>query len=297
MSLDTAGNVYVTGHTASTNFPVSQNAFDKNHSGSGGQGVGDDVFVSKFDSLLTMLLASTYLGGSAWENGYAIINDAQGNVYVTGTTSSTNFPTGPNAYDKTYDGGTSIAGDIFISKFTDDLSALSASTYLGKKQKESTGALCIDSNENLLIAGSTASSDFPTTYGSYNEIYNGGAGDIFIVRLDSLLSLDPVQAKFHANPLTGHAPLIVQFTDSSTAIQPITSWKWDFNHDGIYDSQEQNTMDTWESPVSSTLRAIWAVDSRNFFAVGDGAGVSRGLIQASVSGVIAAREISKRILG
>jgi PKD repeat protein len=248
MSLDAAGNVYVTGHTASTNFPVSQNAFDKNYSGSGGQGVGDDVFVSKFDGLLTKLLASTYLGGSAWENGYYMATDAQGNVYVTGTTSSTNFPTGPNAYDKTYDGGTPFAGDIFISRLNNDLSTLFASTYLGKKQKESTGALCIDSNQNILIAGSTASSDFPTTYSSYNEIYNGGAGDVFIVRLDSLLSLDPVQAKFHANPLTGHAPLTVQFTDSSTAIQPITYWKWDFNHDGIYDSQEQNPSWTFNDP-------------------------------------------------
>lgn len=257
MDLDHEGNVYVTGHTASTNFPVSENAYDRTYSGSGGQGVGDDIFISKFDSTLTTLEASTYLGGSGWENGFAIVADKNGNVYATGTTSSSNFPTSADAYDNTYDGGPRNYGDIFISRLNDDLSILSASTYLGKNQKESTGALCFDSNGNIIIAGSTASPDFPTTFDAYNEIYNGGAGDIFIVKLDSLLSMDPIQTRFFGDPLTGHAPLNVQFIDSTKAIEPITSWKWDFENDGTFESEQQNPSWTYADPgVYSVLLEV-----------------------------------------
>jgi len=120
IALDTSGNIYVTGQTNSINFPMSGSvAYDAFLNGS------FDVFVSKLNGKLTSLLASTYLGGSSIDVGNSLTLDASGNVYVTGSTSSSDFPTTTGAYDTSFG-----SYNIFVSKLDGNLANLLASTYL-----------------------------------------------------------------------------------------------------------------------------------------------------------------------
>jgi hypothetical protein len=106
--LDKSNNVYVTGVTGSSDFPVTPGAYSQIVN-------GGDVFVSKLNSRLTRLLASTYLGGSDnpyGEWGHSLGLDSLGNVFVTGITCSADFPVSPGAYQITRGG----YFDVFVSK-------------------------------------------------------------------------------------------------------------------------------------------------------------------------------------
>jgi hypothetical protein len=108
IALDSSGNAYVPGGTLSSDFPTTVGALQTTYGG------GNDAFVSKLNSSGSALVYSTYLGGSARDQGQGIALDSAGNAYVTGGTGSTNFPTTAGAFQTTYGG----SGDAFISKFS-----------------------------------------------------------------------------------------------------------------------------------------------------------------------------------
>jgi hypothetical protein len=120
IALDPSGNAYVTGYTASTNFPTL-NPRQAVKSG------GNDAFVTKLNSAGNTLVYSTYLGGSGNDQGKAIAVDSSGNAYVSGFTSSTNFPI-QGTLRPTYGGGTF---DAFVFKLNASGSTLAYSAYLG----------------------------------------------------------------------------------------------------------------------------------------------------------------------
>jgi hypothetical protein len=175
------GSVYVTGLTKSVNFPFTTGTNDSIYSGGT---FGGDVFISKFDSTLGTLLGSTYLGGSMDEWRISIALDENENVFVCGETESQNFETTPGTYNAAHNGGS----DIFISKFTNDLTTLSASTFFGKSNYEEALAIRLDGNENVVITGYTKSSNFPTTAGAYNQVYYGGERDAYVAKFDNNLT-------------------------------------------------------------------------------------------------------------
>ena len=173
VALDSTGNLYITGYTNSSEFPVTTGAYDTSYNGN------YDTFVSKLNKELTNLLASTYFVGG---NPNSIVIDSSGNIYIAGTTSSADFPTTTWAYDLFLDGST----DAFISKFDSELKNLIASTYLGGSGSDRVYSMELDNNENIYVCGYTTSSDFPTSADAYDTSYD--LYDIFVSKLNNGLT-------------------------------------------------------------------------------------------------------------
>ncbi len=163
ITVDSSGDAYVTGRASSTNFPVTPGAFQTT--------CADPVycwnaFVTEINSSGSALVYSTYLGGSGGDQGLAIAVDSAGSAYVTGTTSSTNFPVTPGAFQTA---GT--AHSSFVTKFNPAGSALVYSTYLGGADPSTVGnSIAVNSTGNAYVGGSTYSIDFPTTPGAFQTV-------------------------------------------------------------------------------------------------------------------------------
>lgn len=173
VALAADGSVVVTGGTWSEgDFPLTAQAYDDSHNGL------RDVFVLKLDPTGTALLFSTYLGGSGQEEGVAVAIGAAGETAVTGWTFSTDFPTSPLAYDADHNG----SADIFVSLLHANGADLLASTYLGGAQDDRSTGLALATGGDLVVAGYSASPDFPATPGAWDGHLDGTV-DATVTRL------------------------------------------------------------------------------------------------------------------
>ncbi len=126
---------------------------------------------------------ATYLGGSGDDAGYGIAFDSAGNAYVTGPTSSINFPviagghSGANA-------GTGGTTDVFVTKIAPDGSTLVYSTYVGGSGDDSGNSIAVDSSGDAFVAGGTTSTNFPATTGAFQTALNGTPGNAFVFELN-----------------------------------------------------------------------------------------------------------------
>lgn len=171
IAVDPAGNAYVTGRTQSVNFPTTTSAPQKTLRGNA------DAFVTKLNAAGSALVYSTYLGGNEHEEGSGIAVDAYGYAYVTGTTSSTNFPTTAGAFQ------TAAIGkqDAFVTELVPAGSSYFYSTYLGGSDADFGQEIAIDGAYNAYVTGYSYSTNFPATPGAFRTS-NSGQQDAFVTK-------------------------------------------------------------------------------------------------------------------
>ena len=197
VAVDTEGNVYVTGYTYSTDFPVTTGAIQTTNNGETNQYKPNNAFITKLNSTATALVYSTYLGGSGaasyfGDTANAIAIDGSGSAYVAGQTYSTNFPVTEGAFQTVNHAAASTgqASNGFITKLNPTGSGLVYSTYLGGSQNEDgevegVNGLAVDSSGNVYVAGTTGSSDFPIMQGSFQTSYTPAASNAFVTKLNA----------------------------------------------------------------------------------------------------------------
>jgi uncharacterized repeat protein (TIGR01451 family) len=194
IAVDAAGNVCVTGLTSSDNFPLANAAQPVR-----GAGFKADAFVTKIASSGASLLYSTYLGGPGSgalgeDVGQGIAVDGFGNIYVSGRTSSTNFPVTPGADQTNFNA--SLRTEAFVAKLNPDVvgpPSLIYASYLGGSGNDADPAnanfcrVAVDGLQNFYVAGLTTSTNFPVTAGAYRTNFSGGSifGDAFIAKFAS----------------------------------------------------------------------------------------------------------------
>jgi hypothetical protein len=170
IAVDSLGQAYVAGSTASSNFPLSL-PIRNNLGGSRA------AFALKLNAIGNTLLYSTYLGGTTYDQGTAIAVDFSGNAYIAGDTQSPDFPV-LAAAQATLGGGT----DAFVTRLTPS-GTIWFSTFLGGASNEHAGGIAVDSVGNIYVGGGTFSTNFPIVGGFQGT--NGGNQDAFITKLNA----------------------------------------------------------------------------------------------------------------
>ncbi|HET9177352.1 MAG TPA: SBBP repeat-containing protein [Terriglobia bacterium] len=188
IALDASGDASITGITYSPAWSTPMTGFQTTYGGAG------DGFLTTINTNLCgagagSILYSTYLGGSALDQGNGVAVDATGKVYVTGLTKSTAFPTTSGVYQTTckLNSQSGCDGDAFVSKIDPSqtgAASLLYSTYVGGSAGDSGNSIAVDLNNDAFIAGTTNSTDFPVSTAVFQSAYGGGNSDAFVTELN-----------------------------------------------------------------------------------------------------------------
>ena len=168
VTIDGVGKFYVTGVTASPDFPVN-NALQP------GFGGGTDAVLTKFNAAGSVSMFSTFLGGSGDEDARGVAVDQYGSLFVTGFTTSGNFPLFRELK------AVPAAQEVFITSFTNDGRKHRFSTYFGGASGEVGQGITLGRKNRIVVVGTTGSSDFPTK--SAHQPALGGGNDAFLLQL------------------------------------------------------------------------------------------------------------------
>jgi hypothetical protein len=198
IAVSAAGNAYVTGGTDSSDFPVTPGAFQN------AKAAGQDAFVTELNAAGNALAYSTYLGGAGDDFGFDMALDVSGNATIAGPTNSTDFPTTADAIQSAYGGGNN---DAYVTTLNPTGTGLVFSTYLGGSNSDAALAVAVDAAGSIYLAGSTFSTDFPTTPGAFQTVL-AGASDAFVAKIvfssfDVCLTDDGNGDSFQFNSTTG----------------------------------------------------------------------------------------------
>ena len=205
---DDLGYLYSGSTAFGVDYPVTVGAFQENFSG----GI-TDIAITKYDTNGTSRIFSTYLGGSKDELPHSMVVNSNNELFVLGTTGSSDFPVTASAFEDVFLGGSSFfpaglgvsfpnGSDIFVSRLSNNGGSLLSSTFLGGSENdglntaprlkfnyadEIRGEIDIDNNNNVYIVSSTYSSDFPVTSSAFQPIL-AGEQDGCIIKMDNQLS-------------------------------------------------------------------------------------------------------------
>ena len=172
IAVDGSGNAYIAGYTYSDSFPQVNAPYQ--HSRHGGQ----EGFVSEVKNDGSGLVFSTFIGGSADDLCNGIALDPSGNVYVVGTTGSSDLPIPNRSYNTGYNGG---ASDIFVAKYAPAGQSIAWTTFLGSHGTEDGNSIAVDANGNVYIAGDSNSDQYPVTRDATQGSRGGGYDAVFSV--------------------------------------------------------------------------------------------------------------------
>lgn len=220
MALDSFENVFVTGYTNAGSFPVTSGVYDNSFGGS------TDVFISKLNNVGTILIHSTFFGGSSADYGYGIATTKLDEPVVTGYIASTGLTMSSNAYDNSYNGGTY---DGFVLRLNSSFSSMIYGSYIGGGGMDGGQSIITDDFGYAYVCG-FASSTFPVTAGAYDITYNGGNYDAFLLKICT--GLNPT--------VTVNPSVVCENSALSLSGQPggLNSYNW--SGPGSYSATGQN---------------------------------------------------------
>jgi hypothetical protein len=196
------GDLLIGGSTQSINFPITDGVFKQPVAGSA------DAFITRMSGDLSNIVASTVLGGSKGEHVAAIVENAEGKIFIAGSTQSVGYPVTEGAFStfmiEKVEASTLNNQDVFISKLSADLSSLEASTFIGNSDKDQLNNMILlddyliisglaEASSNYLVGGviTNGTCNYPVVAGAYDTTFNGGRYDVFISKMDQSLSATP----------------------------------------------------------------------------------------------------------
>jgi hypothetical protein len=267
IAVDSSGQIYIAGSTASTNFPLVSAV----RSTLGGS---RDAFVVKLNAIGNLMVYSTYLGGTGYDAASAIAIDSAGNAYIAGDTQSTDFPLS-NSVQSVSGGGM----DAFVTKLTSG-GAISFSTYLGGNNDEHAGGVAVDASGNIYVAGGTLSTNFPVS--APLQATSGGNQDAFVTKISTSPAQliystylggtggqagSPEQANGIAVDSTG-AAYIAGVTNSSNF--PVTAGAFQTTFNGVQDAFVTKVNAVGSAKVYSTYLGSFSFDWAGGIAIDSG---------------------------
>lgn len=232
IELDSSGLALIAGETMSDNFPTTPGAYDRTYD-------WVDSFVLKMNHNGSNLTFSTYIGGTHLDHIYSMTIDPNDDIYLTGKTYSTDFPTTSGVYDETHNDG----NDIFVTKMKSTGDALLFSTYIGGSGNDMASGLDLDGSNNIYLTGETWSKDFPNTTGAFRNNMSGFI-DLFVLKLKSDGS-DLAYSSFLGGNMTEYKPAITVDSSGSAYVTGET-YSSDFpNTTGAYDTTFNGSRDAF----------------------------------------------------
>lgn len=222
IALDSSSNAYITGYTQSTNFPANQ-------LGANTLSGSPSVFVTKINSNLSSLLYSSYIHGNGSDIAFAIDLDASNNAYITGYTSSLNFPTTLNIGPNSPNYGLAV----FITEISSSGSSIPFSAYIHGNLFEIGFGIAVDNFNNIYATGYTGSSNFPTTR-AYDSTLTGFT-DAFVLKFSTQDDLLELIYDELTNPVYGLEAINNNFST-------LAKFAWDLKFDNMKIQDELDCM-------------------------------------------------------